>query len=56
MAARDALKRLFNTENSMNALPFGRQLKNIQSKIAQFELRPNLPLSQWTTEKVIAIQ
>nr|CAG4640385.1 EOG090X0DYO [Daphnia pulex]SVE85142.1 EOG090X0DYO [Daphnia pulex] len=52
MAAREALKQLFHTEDSMKALPFGRQLKNIQSKIVQLENQPNLPLSKWISEKV----
>jgi hypothetical protein len=46
MAAREALKHFFHTEDSMKALPFGNQLKNIQSKIAQLENQPNLPLSK----------
>nr|CAG4649700.1 EOG090X0DYO [Scapholeberis mucronata]SVE93891.1 EOG090X0DYO [Scapholeberis mucronata] len=52
MAARDALKRFFHTDDAMKALPFGRQLKSIQSKIAELENQPNLPLSQWSLEKV----
>jgi large subunit ribosomal protein L44 len=52
MAAREALKQLFHTEDSMKALPFGRQLNNIQSKIVQLENQPNLPLSKWISEKV----
>ncbi len=52
LAAREALKSFFHTDDSMRALPFGRQLKNIQSKITQLENQPNLPLSQWTSNKV----
>nr|CAH0100667.1 unnamed protein product [Daphnia galeata] len=52
MAAREALKHFFHTEDSMKALPFGRQLKDIQSKIAQLENQPNLPLSKWISDKV----
>lgn len=55
MAAREALKHFFHTEDSMRALPFGRQLKNIQSKIAQLENQPNLPLSKWISEKVTSV-
>nr|SVE81592.1 EOG090X0DYO [Daphnia magna] len=54
MAAREALKKFFRTEDSMRALPFGRQLKNIQSKIAQLENQPNIPLSEWISEKVMS--
>lgn len=51
MAARNALKRIFGTEDSMKALPFGRQLKTIQSKIVSLENQPNVPLSQWTSNQ-----
>nr|SVE77263.1 EOG090X0DYO [Daphnia lumholtzi]SVE77875.1 EOG090X0DYO [Daphnia lumholtzi]SVE78505.1 EOG090X0DYO [Daphnia lumholtzi] len=54
MAAREALKKLFHTEDSMRALPFGRQLKNIQSKIAQLENQPNVQLSEWISKKVMS--
>nr|CAG4637367.1 EOG090X0DYO [Ceriodaphnia reticulata]SVE73203.1 EOG090X0DYO [Ceriodaphnia reticulata] len=55
LAAREALKTFFHTDDSMRALPFGRQLKNIQSKIAQLENQPNVPLSKWTSAKVTNI-
>nr|SVE76031.1 EOG090X0DYO [Daphnia hispanica] len=55
MAAREALKHFFHTEDSMRALPFGRQLKNIQAKITQLENKPNLPLSKWISEKVVSV-
>ena len=51
MAARDGLKRLFHTKDSMKALPFGRQLKDVQPKIAQLENAPNVPLNEWTSSK-----
>nr|CAG4646587.1 EOG090X0DYO [Macrothrix elegans] len=51
MAARDALKRFFRTEDSMKALPFGRHLKNMQLKIAQSENNPNISLSEWSSAK-----
>lgn len=54
-AAREALKSFFHTEDSMRALPFGRHLKSIQSKIAQLENKPNIPLSEWTSTKVISV-
>lgn len=56
MAARNALKRMFGTEDSMKALPFGRQLKTIQSKIISLESQPNVSLSQWTSREVSHIQ
>ena len=55
MAARDALKRFFSTEDSMRALPFGRQLKTIQTKITQLELHPNIALNEWTSDKVSSL-
>nr|SVE74453.1 EOG090X0DYO [Daphnia barbata] len=55
MAAREALKHFFHTEDSMRALPFGRQLKDIQSKIAELENQPNLPLSKWISNKVTSV-
>nr|CAG4635076.1 EOG090X0DYO [Alona affinis] len=52
MAAREALKRFFNTEDSAKALPFGRQLKAIQAKVVKLENQPNIPLSEWASGKV----
>nr|CAG4650499.1 EOG090X0DYO [Sida crystallina] len=51
MASRDALKRLFLTDDAMKALPFGRQLKSMRGKIVECESRPNISLSEWTLEK-----
>ena len=55
MAARDALKRFFSTEDSMRALPFGRQLKKIQEKITQLEFNPNIALNEWTSYNVSSL-
>ena len=55
MAAREALKRFFNTEDSAKALPFGRQLKAIQSKVVKLENQPNVPLDEWTLAKVSTV-
>ncbi len=52
MAALDGLKRLFHTEDAMKALPFGRQLKSLQGKVTSCENKPNLRLSEWSSEKV----
>lgn len=51
MAARDGLKRLFHTEDCMKALPFGRQLANIQKRIIESEKRANVSLNEWTSSK-----
>nr|CAG4643511.1 EOG090X0DYO [Ilyocryptus agilis] len=55
IAARDALKRLFHTEDSMKALPFGRQLKAFKSKIEQLENHPNVSLNEWTSTKFSSV-
>ena len=55
MAAREALKKFFETEDSMKALPFGRQLKAVQSKVVKLEHRPNVPLNEWSLAKVSSL-
>lgn len=55
MAAREALKSFFHTEDSMRALPFGRQLKDIQSNIVKLEDKQNIPISEWTAEKFTTV-
>ena len=51
MAALDALKRLFLTDDAMKALPFGRQLKPLEEKMIQCEKQPNMSISDWTSDK-----
>nr|CAG4642056.1 EOG090X0DYO [Eurycercus lamellatus] len=55
MASREALKRFFHTEDSMRALPFGRQLAAIQSKVVKLENHPNISLNEWTSDKTSSI-
>jgi len=57
MAARNGLKKLFHTDDSMKALPFGRQLKeHLQKKIKDLENIPNISLHEWTLDKSRALQ
>lgn len=56
MAALNGLKKLFHTEDSMRALPFGRQLKGLESKIKDHESTPNISIHEWTVDKSRALQ
>lgn len=56
MAARNGLKKLFHTDDSMRALPFGRQLKELQQKIKDLENTPNVSLHEWALDKSMALQ
>jgi len=55
MAARNGLKSFFHTDDSMRALPFGRQLQKSQKKMTQHENSPNVSLHEWTLDQFNAV-
>lgn len=48
MAARDALRRLFRTDDARKPMPLGDDLENVTPKEA-----PNPEISDWSEDKVI---